>query len=351
MLRWLSQVLFVTLICPGIRTASSQYSLFSQFYNAPLLINPAYTGLIDQDYRVQMIYRDQWRQLVPFKTLGVSADITLPSYTGRRRQLAAGLVFMRDQMGEFQVSNTFILSGSYQYMPDPAGRHKIALGIQGGYVQKLLDYDGLYFENQIGDDHKVDTGIISGEQLMSNRIGYMTANAGLAYTFYISRKRQFRTGASIFNLTHPKEQFLAGNDHEAGKLRQRMLATVGATYWLSAHLYIFPEILFVHQQGMSEVNAGSGVGYLLHKEGQDNIGLLAGGWYRTNGAAIVMLGINYKNMSVMFTCDQIVSDMKELKSSPSVSGRAVAAYEVSLIYKGFLNRAIPFSYTLPCGIF
>ena len=335
----------------GGKSAYSQDRLFSQFYNAPLLINPAYTGLMDQDFRVQTIYRDQWRQLVPFKTIGVSADMTLPSYVNNRRQLGVGIVFLRDQIAEFQVNNSFVVSGSYRYILDQAKRHTISVGAQAGYVQKTLDYSDLYFENQIGGDHLVNTGLTSGEQLANNRLEYVVANAGLAYTMYVNRKCRFKTGVSLFNLNNPKEQYLSGGTNDAVKLRQRLVFTAGVNYSLTDNVFIFPEILFVNQQGVTELNLGSGVGYFLHKDRQCAVSLMAGGWYRTNGAAIAMLGLSYNNTSIMFSYDQIVSDMKEVRNSDSVSGRAVGTYEISLLFKGFLNRAIPSNYTLPCGIF
>jgi len=350
--RILLRIFPLLLVCLLAATSvNSQDRLLSQFYNAPLLVNPAYTGLMEQDYRVQTLYRDQWKQLVPFKTVGVSADITLPSPIGKRGQFSAGLVFLRDQMAEFQTGNSFILSGAYRYTLDQTGRHKLAMGGQAGYVRKSLDYTGLYFENQIGGDHVVNTGMVSGENLEYNRLGYFVANAGLAYTFYISRRWQLKAGTAVFNLNRPREQFLAGGKDDAMKLPQRMLLTAGAAIWISEQLYVFPELLFVSQQGVTEVSMGSGIGYLLHKNRQNAISLMAGGWYRTNGTAIAMSGITYKKTTVMLSYDEAVSDMKELRNTGSVSGRAVGAYEISLIYKGFLNRAIPANYTLPCGIF
>lgn len=333
------------------RSAYSQDRLFSQFYNAPLLINPAYTGLMDQDFRVQTIYRDQWRQLAPFKTIGVSADMTLPSYSNNRRQFAVGAVFLRDQIADFQVNTSVILSGSYRYILDQSKRHTISVGAQAGYVQKTLDYADLYFENQIGGDHLVNTGLASGEQLANNRLGYVTANAGLAYTMYVNHKCRFKAGVSLFNLNNPKEQYLIGGANDAVKLQQRLVFTAGVNYSLTDNIFAFPEVLFVSQQGVTELNLGSGLGYFLRKNQQSAVSLVAGGWYRTNGAAIAMLGFSYNNTSIMFTYDQIISDLKEVRNSDSVSGRAVTTYEVSLLFKGFFNRAIPSNYTLPCGIF
>jgi hypothetical protein len=36
---------------------------FSQFFETPLLRNPGLAGIFTGDYRLQMVYRDQWRSV------------------------------------------------------------------------------------------------------------------------------------------------------------------------------------------------------------------------------------------------------------------------------------------------
>ena len=48
---------------------------FSQFYAAPLLINPANTGMSGEDIRIANIYRNQWSNIgVPYETFSTSVD-------------------------------------------------------------------------------------------------------------------------------------------------------------------------------------------------------------------------------------------------------------------------------------
>ena len=45
----------------GVLSAAGQDLHFSQWFNAPLITNPANTGFIpDADYRLGANYRDQW---------------------------------------------------------------------------------------------------------------------------------------------------------------------------------------------------------------------------------------------------------------------------------------------------
>ncbi|NJO68898.1 MAG: type IX secretion system membrane protein PorP/SprF [Bacteroidetes bacterium] len=47
---------------------------FSQFYNVPMVINSASTGIFDGDWQATAGYRNQWRSIAqPYRTLAVSS--------------------------------------------------------------------------------------------------------------------------------------------------------------------------------------------------------------------------------------------------------------------------------------
>jgi hypothetical protein len=47
---------------------------YSQFYNSPLNINPAKTGIFNGDKRINLSHRNQWRSIVPWTTFTASYD-------------------------------------------------------------------------------------------------------------------------------------------------------------------------------------------------------------------------------------------------------------------------------------
>jgi hypothetical protein len=77
-----ARLLFLT---AGLSLFLTQYSVsqdlhFSQWFNAPLITNPANTGFIpDADYRIGANYRNQWSAImtVPYKTFSVWGDAQL----------------------------------------------------------------------------------------------------------------------------------------------------------------------------------------------------------------------------------------------------------------------------------
>src|SRR5882724_10747822 len=52
---------------------------FSQFFETPLLRNPALAGIFTGDFRLQMVYRDQWRSVTDgYKTGSLNGEFKLP---------------------------------------------------------------------------------------------------------------------------------------------------------------------------------------------------------------------------------------------------------------------------------
>src|SRR5665213_944497 len=65
------------LLIIGIQNSFAQDLHFSQFFNNPLLTNPANTGFIpDADYRLGASYRDHYSNImqVPYKTMSIFGD-------------------------------------------------------------------------------------------------------------------------------------------------------------------------------------------------------------------------------------------------------------------------------------
>src|SRR5690606_29014833 len=52
---------------------------FSQFFETPLLRNPALAGIFTGDYRVQLVYRDQWGSVTDgYRTGSLNGEYKLP---------------------------------------------------------------------------------------------------------------------------------------------------------------------------------------------------------------------------------------------------------------------------------
>ena len=97
---------------------------FGQFYNAPLVINPASAGDIEGDQRFALIHREQWRSVgSPFRTDAFSYDV--PVFRGRLngRYLGVGINAYSDKAGSTRFGDTQAnLSLSYAIRSGADGR-------------------------------------------------------------------------------------------------------------------------------------------------------------------------------------------------------------------------------------
>ena len=71
--------LTLAVFAASFATACSQDLHFSQFFEAPLLRNPALAGIFTGDYRIQGVYRDQWNSFTnAYRTGSFNGEYKLP---------------------------------------------------------------------------------------------------------------------------------------------------------------------------------------------------------------------------------------------------------------------------------
>src|SRR6476469_10716487 len=94
-----AMLIYILLQCGGVNYA--QDISFSQFYDQPLLRNPALAGIFTGDVRFTASYRNQWQSVtIPYRTFGLSSEIKFPvQIMGRDLTLTAGLQLLRDVAG------------------------------------------------------------------------------------------------------------------------------------------------------------------------------------------------------------------------------------------------------------
>src|SRR5258706_9402663 len=99
--------LLTPLIClAGLTSAYAQDLHFSQFFEAPLLRNPALAGIFTGDYRIQGVYRDQWNSFTSaYRTGSLNGEYKLP--VGRTDDfLTLGMQILYDKAGSAGLTST-----------------------------------------------------------------------------------------------------------------------------------------------------------------------------------------------------------------------------------------------------
>lgn len=338
--------ILISLIITGLLQAQDYH--FSQFYANKMVLNPALTGRFSEDYRISLIHRNQWRGIdASFASTAIGGELNFRDGFLKDDILGVGVYVYNDQLGEKTiVNNSAYLSAAYHHYIDHSRRHKISIGLQGGYTAKSLNQSNLTFGNQY-NNYQYNSSIAHNEKLDNLNIGYIDVHAGLAYTFLISDKLKVGTGIAFYDLTTPKETTI---DSLNNSLKSRYVWHAGASYKLNNSITLLPKLLYVNQAKAHDLNLGLNLAYDFHSK--NPLIAYVGAWGRPSDALIGLVGLKIRNIDIKFSHDFTMSKLKNVDGATGISrsGRP-SAYELSINILGVLSRGTTSEYTIPCGIF
>lgn len=190
----------------------AQDAHFSQYFVAPLSVNPALTGFMDGTARAMVNHRSQWGSVNnAFSTTTASADgIILQSKIPTGDRLGVGLMMMNDKVADGLLTNNYVsASVAYHKGFDKEGNFSIGLGLQGTYAQRVIDGGKLIFDDQLdglGQFSRVSKDAAASSSGL--RRNYFDASTGMVFKGRINDRHQFYIGASAYHLAAPKVTFM-----------------------------------------------------------------------------------------------------------------------------------------------
>jgi type IX secretion system PorP/SprF family membrane protein len=306
---------------------------FSQWFNSPLLTNPANTGFIpDADYRLGANYRNQWSSImsVPYKTMSVWGDAQVFRERIESGWLGLGGVILRDVAGSGRLTSTKVY-GSVAYHQMLGEAHLLSVGFNVGWANKRINVADLKFPDQFDGkffDNTLPTSVI----LDANAVNYFDMQVGLNYAFFPTENLYVNGGVSAQHINRPRESFFntdsLGNPSTDGRIAPRYTGFANASIKMNDMVILNPMAYYSNQANSSEIVAGGNVQYNLSGDGE--IQLLGGIYYRAGDAVIPMVGFSWKNVRMVFTYDATSSSLKQYNNSRG-------AFEFALVNHGFYS--------------
>jgi type IX secretion system PorP/SprF family membrane protein len=258
--------IFFLLLLTGLKSFAQDH-LYSQFFNAPIYLNPALTGQFKGDLRMNLIYRNQWTS-VPgsLSYISASVDYNVPRFGG-----GIGLIFTRSSEGTAYLDKTNI-SGVYSYSVGSED-YVLSFGLQAGITNRVIDYGKLVFGDQIDPTLGVTGGSSAAGALPYNNKFYF--DSGIGTNLVVG---DFNIGAAMQHLNKPNESFTG----TPSKLPIRTNAHLSYRWDLNAFdnleedekAYVIPSVVFYKQSNVQSYDVG-----LQYKRKSINVGL----WYRGGG--------------------------------------------------------------------
>lgn len=335
----MKKILLALILGCAFATADAQDPQFSQYYQAPLYLNPGFTG-ITQQQRVTLNHRIQWPNLPQaFATYALSYDIFVEELRS-----GFGLLATSDVMGSAGWRTTTV-GFLYSFKVRLSENLVFSPGLYFGYGSNGLDRSKL----TLGDGLEYDGISLDPEVNRLGRQSYFDVGSG--FIFY---NRNFWLGAAFSHMNKPNISLL--NDESRLPMKTAIhgglrLNLTGAGPRSSGRTsYLTPSFIY-RTQGPSFSQLDFGVNYHIDP-------VSVGIWYRgkpfertvinsmAQDALILHMGMYFDIFALGYSYDFTVSEMQ------TSSG---GAHEVSLVIEFLtkpVSRQVKRKYKLiPCPTF
>ncbi len=320
MMKYILVTLFTLLVWQ--ENVKAQDVSFSQTYEAPLYLSPAFAGLTTAP-RVGLNYRNQWPGAGKvYRDYSVWADIFLNNFNS-----GLGLMWLRDDNGKgLLVDNEIRFCYAYEISIGEA--IFIRPGISFSYGHRSINQANMISYSDITADGKYVYGGSSIDFENTKRQRF-DAGAGLmVYNDY------FWVGVAVDHLVQPDVSFTDIKD----KLGMKITGYAGYR-WVYQESYKGSEpksisfsINYTHQYSYNQMELAAYWYYSPIEVGITYRGLLfkVGSELSNSDAIIPAVGVNIWAFRVGYSYDMTISDL---------SGFGNGAHEVSLLYR-FLPKNV-----------
>jgi len=289
----LTGIIGILILLANTEKGKAQDAIFSQFFSAPLYLNPAFAGT-EECQRLVFNYRNRpWPGFGTFSTFNFSYDRPVEAIRG-----GLGLLLTSDHQGGLIMRNH--LSAVYSLHLQLAEGIHLNFGAQAGYLRKDLNWNKLIFSDQY--DPSTGQALPQTEAPPDQTFRHA---ADFAAGFLLFSERVY-AGAVIHHLTQPEESFF-----DSHPLPMKLTAHIGLHIPMGAksrsrysqeEFFISPNIIFQNQGSHNRLNYGIYAGFSM---------MVAGIWLRQDFSLpetlIFMFGLNPGKYRVAYSYDHSLS--------------------------------------------
>lgn len=270
----------------------AQDAYFSQYYASPLTLNPSLAGLFDGNYRINGVYRDQWRgsQLNPFTTFTAGVDIRfdLVNQFGKYKDgVGVGVTFLRDMAGIYQLGTTGMqISAAYHKSLFMNSAQYLSVGFSSAVIQRSLNVGRLDFQDSFNGINAFDRQTL--EDIPANNFSYLDHNIGINYAFAPRKALGYSIGISVAHITRPQQSFHK-RDGTIPEMEATLIPDANLPMRFALHgnlvipvndIEVSPRISLMSQREFYLAQAGSNFRFNLDKDKRNALHL--GTWVRLN---------------------------------------------------------------------
>lgn len=313
----MKKILVVMLLFSSL--ARAQDPEFSQYYAAPLHLNPAFSGT-SVDHRFIANYRNQWPNISQaFQTYAFSYDYNLDQYNS-----GLGFLLVADKAGSANLKSTQF-NFQYAYKVKLSDKFVLSSGLNFGLGSRSIDFNKLVFYQQLDFSQGGDNLPPPPSNLNIQGETYFDFGAGI-----LLYSRKVWLGFSTAHLNTPNRSLI---DDEA-RIPVKTSVHGGVRIPLYHGVFkrertasIAPSFVYKQQGNFDQLDLGT---YFFYEP------VVVGFWYRgipiqqnakdniSQDAVVVVLGFQLSNVELSYSYDMTVSELGPISGG---------AHEVSLKFK------------------
>ncbi|MBD1395327.1 PorP/SprF family type IX secretion system membrane protein [Mucilaginibacter glaciei] len=300
---------------------------FSQYYAYPLYLNPALTGIINGDTRVNANFKNQYANINnAYQTGALSVDYR-PS-----EKVGLGFNVLNQAAGDIGY-NYFAAYGSFGYAIQVSsdGYKKVSFGVQAGIINRSFDPGKAQFGSQFNPGSGFDPTLPSNENFLNTNATIFDAGAGV---FYYDgdplHNANLFAGFSASHLSRSKDPFAV--DGSRAILPVRYTAHAGVRLRASEYFDVIPHAIYMRQQKAQERAIGA---YTEYKLPSDK-GLILGAMYRFQDAAIANVGYHVNSLIIGASYDFNTSSLNR-----ATFGQGGLELSISYVFRKRVNEPEP----------
>lgn len=311
------------------QTCKAQDFTFSQFYEQPIIRNPALAGVFTGDLRVSAAYRDQWSSItIPFRTSAVSVEYKIP-VNEKNDYLTIASLMSVDAAGDINLKRT-------QFKP-AINFHKSLSGNKDTYLSGAFMFGivSSHFDASkliLGDQFKngaFDASNASAQPLENTGYSYWDLSAGLCFSSSINEHTNFYIATGMTHVTNPTIKSTTGSVPDAVPSKISINTGIHAQTGDNGHIMAFAD--YFVQGGNRQILGGFMYGFNLveYNNAEPDI-FYIGSFLRWGDAIIpaVKFGLSHFNIGVSY--DVNISKL-------NVASNWRGGLEVTLSYTDFLK--------------
>lgn len=325
----MKKIFIVVVLLMVLKENKAQDINFSQFYELPLLRNPALAGMFTGDIRFTADYRNQWASVsTPYKTQALSTDLKYAVSKNSNDYLALGMQITNDVAGDSKLGKIQLLPTlAFHKSLDADKDTYLSLGFLGGIVQQRFDASKLRFDDQFVNG--AYSPLNPTKQTFDNsKVTYYDGSVGLLFSSVAGYDIKYYFGASYSHFTQPKVAFSNFSDI---RLNKKLMFNAGISLPTSEYDKVIFYLDVFTQGGNRQGQGGVMLKHDIIQEDDDVAFSISGGAFlRGTDAIIPMIKMDYYRWAVGLTYDVNISKLRP-------ASQARGAYELTLSYRNFLN--------------